>query len=244
MHEQRANGQVPGVPLRTHAPRQLTTNQQALPQRQISQAIRTKASQQTPRWGETEEALDEIEDDPHYYPARRASSALRYTDQQGNPVLQDGKRRYVLHQQKPPRPVSKLFFVGFGMLVMVGLFVSLSAVGNWVAGVQANATYGYPRTWQTDVNVGHESGKSHFLFENLDGHVFFEEIPEGTDFRHEIVYPVTTLFGPDVASIPVTASFQDVNHDGKLDIILHIGSTNIVYLNTGTGFKPAQEAGG
>lgn len=226
--EQAANERIPA---RAHAPRQTTT----------SQYVRSIASQQTQRWADTDEALDGIEDNPHFYPARRSSSAIRYIDKQGNPVLQAGKKRYVLHQEKPKKNVHGLFLIGVGMLLMIGLGVGFSAFGKWWNTHQLYAAYGFPRTWQTDVNVGHEQGKSHFLFENLGGHVFFEEIPEGNDFKHAVVYPVTSLFGPDAANTPVTATFEDVNHDGRLDIILHVGNdTNIVYLNTGNGFKPAQ----
>ncbi len=130
--------------------------------------------------------------------------------------------------------------MGMGMLTMLLLFVGSSWLLSSCQASQVNATYGFPRTWQTDQNVGHGKGASHFLFENLDGHVFFEEIPQGTDFKHAVVYPVTVLFGPDAAEVPVTATFADVNQDGRLDILIHIGEQTIVYLNTGTGFQPEQ----
>jgi hypothetical protein len=227
MHEQRANGRVP---LRAHANRQTTTSQQAVQPRYAKAMV----DQQTHQWE------DDLEDDPAYYPARRPSSAVRYTDAHGRPVLQNGKRRYVLGSGKPPRKRSWLFSLGLGMLMMILLVVG----GNWLtSSVQAwhlSATYGFPPTWQTDEDVGHEQGKSHFLFENLNGHIFFEEIPEGDDFKHAVLYSVTVLYGPDAAQVPVTATFADVNHDGKLDILIHLGDQTIVYLNTGTGFQPAQ----
>jgi hypothetical protein len=30
------------------------------------------------------------------------------------------------------------------------------------------------------------------------------------------------LFGPNAAQVPVTATFADVNRDGRLDILIHI----------------------
>ncbi len=155
-------------------------------------------------------------------------------------MVQSGKRRYVFASGTPPKRRHWFFPVGLGMLVMLVLFVGGSWLLSSCQAYQVNAAYGFPRTWQTDQNVGHERGASHFLFENLDGHIFFEEIPEGNDFKHAIVYSVTVLFGPDAASTPVTATFADVNHDGKLDILIHIGDQTIVYLNTGTGFRPEQ----
>lgn len=40
--------------------------------------------------------------------------------------------------------------------------------------------------------------------------------------------------------MPVTLSFADVNHDGKLDMLVRIGAGNaytVVLLNDGTQFK-------
>ena len=39
---------------------------------------------------------------------------------------------------------------------------------------------------------------------------------------------------------PVTLEFYDVNGDGKVDMIVHVGDQKIVYLNDGTQFKPQQ----
>lgn len=245
MHEQRANGQVPGVPLRAHAIRHPTTTSQPAvlpaphsaraPQRDTSQYVRTMTSQ-PPLW------QAESEEDAIDSPGRRPSSAVRYTDTRGRAVVQQGSRRYVLGTGTPPshRKRSWLLPVGVGMLVMLVLMVGGSWLVSAIEAWQESATYGFPRVFQTDENVGHEQGKSHFLFENLNGHIFFEEIPEGDDFKHAVLYTVTVLYGPDAAQVPVTATFADVNHDGKLDILIHLGEQTIVYLNTGTGFKPAQ----
>lgn len=41
----------------------------------------------------------------------------------------------------------------------------------------------------------------------------------------------------DKQNWPVTATFQDVNGDGRVDILIHIQDQTIIYLNDGTGFK-------
>ncbi len=147
-----------------------------------------------------------------------------------------------MHQEKPNRKGHGLFLIGVGMLVMIGLFVG----GNWAISAwqehQLDATYSFPRFWQTDqvLGIDHDNAShpSHLIFQNLNGHVVFIVIPAG-DISQARIYSVTTLFGPDASSTPVTASFQDLGHTGKLDILIHIGNQTIVYLNTGNGFKPA-----
>ncbi len=224
--------QFHSIPLRTRRPVQAVQQ----PNPPTTGASRAHiASQKTQQWRDTEEE----EDNPQYYPARVPNSALRYTDTQGNPVLQQGNKRYIIHNSKPQRKGHGLFLIGVGMLVMIALFVGGNGIVSAWNTHQLDSQYGFPRTFQVDVNVGHETGKSHFQFENLAGHIFFEEIPEGTDFKHAIVYPVTVLYGSNAANTPVTATFADVNHDGKTDVLIHIGDeTTIIFLNTGNGFKP------
>ncbi len=40
--------------------------------------------------------------------------------------------------------------------------------------------------------------------------------------------------------VPVTLSFQDVNGDHRPDMILHFQGTQVVFINDGSGFRPAQ----
>jgi len=56
--------------------------------------------------------------------------------------------------------------------------------------------------------------------------------------HHARIYSGPTLFSDNGDSIPVTLEFSDVNGDGKIDMIVHIGDQKIVYLNDGTQFKP------
>ncbi len=264
MNQQGPRRTFHSIPLRTKRPAApATTSQPVLQQRPPNPAMTSAsiqariarqhdkehiASRQTQRWADTGSADVEEEDEEEMTsPAQMMRSqvprsAIRYTDTHGRSVLQSGNRRYVFAPgpQPPPKRRPRLFSVGLGMLVMLVFFVGGSWLLSSCQASQANATYGFPRTWQTDQNVGHGKGASHFLFENLDGHVFFEEIPQGSDFKHAVLYSVTVLFGPDAAQVAVTATFADVNHDDRLDILIHLGNQTIVYLNTGTGFKPEQ----
>lgn len=169
------------------------------------------------------------------------TSAIRYTDSQGRQVIQQGKHRLVVQRTpKQKRRFSRVVFVGIGMLAMLFFWLVFQAIA---AGIQAHtldAQYGYPRFWQTDQVLGldHDSPgrKSHLVFQNVNGHVFFLVLPAG-DVSKALLYNVATLYGEDAANWPVTATFDDVNHDGKIDIIVTIDDQHVVFLNTGTGFK-------
>ena len=133
-----------------------------------------------------------------------------------------------------------LIAVIVGMLVMAVLVLALSAFGSWWRIHQDDATYGRPRTFQTDAVVGHSdsaSNPSHFIFLNLNRHVEIIELPGG-DATHARIYNGPTLFGDGQDLTPVTAEFRDVNGDGKLDIIVHIQDQRLVFINDGTQFRP------
>lgn len=134
-----------------------------------------------------------------------------------------------------------LLYLGIGMLVMLVLWVGLQAVGSWWQRHLDDATYGYPRTWQTDAVVGHNNDSSanpsHFLFLNLNGHVEVIEIPAGDPTKMK-VYIGPTLFSDNADLIPITGEFKDVNGDGKPDMIIHIQDSRIVFINENGQFRP------
>ena len=134
------------------------------------------------------------------------------------------------------------------LLVLLGMIAMglLALLGSWAVASwqehQADAQYGYPRTWQTDEVVGHMDSLSHpthFLFLNLHGKVFIVELPGG-DPAHARIYSGPTVFGPDSGKVPVTGTFTDVNGDGKVDMEVHIQDQTIIFLNDGTQFKAQQ----
>ena len=182
-------------------------------------------------------------DDEGYDDTERRSptTALRWRDTQGNQVIQHGNRRIVIHDVPPPRRKPRLhwsLFLGTGMIAIVLFFAGLSDLSAWWANHQLDATYGMPRTYQTDAIVypGDSAGHpSHYIFLNLNGTVMIIELPHGGE-THARIYKGPTLFSDDAASIPVTGDFRKVN--GKEEMRVHIQDQVIVYINDGTQFKP------
>ena len=182
-------------------------------------------------------ATEDYPDDP----PRMPTSSVRWRDTSGNQVIQQGNRRIVIHNEPPPRKQRSILLpVGIGMVMMVLLFIGFTWLSNWWTNHQLDAQYGMPRTWQTDQVVGHSDSPghpTHFIFLNLNGHAQIIELPGG-DSAHARIYSGPQIFADDPASVPVTGEFKDVNGDGKIDMIVHIGDQRIVYLNDGTQFKP------
>lgn len=219
--------QFHSIPLRKSAPQRHTTIQTPLPNH--SYVARA--------------AVPTMPDDDQMYVTRATpTSAIRYTDPYGRDVRQQGRRRVVVkHVRARPR-VHWLFHASVGMLAMLALMVGgMWSIDVWNAH-QLDATYGFPRHYEVNQVVGHGDSAlhpSHFVFENLSGHVLFIEFPAG-DIAKAKIYAVSTLVGDDAANWPVTATFKDINGDGRIDLLVHIQDQTIVYLNDGTGFKLQQ----
>ena len=71
---------------------------------------------------------------------------------------------------------------------------------------------------------------------NLNRHVEVIEFPGG-DATNAKVYIGPVLVGPDQDLAPVTLTFKDVNHDGKLDMIVNIQDSHFIFLNAAGQFR-------
>jgi len=184
----------------------------------------------------------ELEDDDAYYTQRHPTSAVRLT-QPRQQVIQRGNKRIIIHNEPPPRRhIHWSFVLGLGMIFMLALWVLGSYGIAWWNNHQLDVAYGMPRTFQTDQVVGHADSAqhpTHFIAVNLDSKITIIEIPGGNN-QHARIYSGPSLFSDNGDSIPVTLEFYDMNGDGKIDMIVHVGDQKIVYLNDGTQFKPQQ----
>lgn len=136
-----------------------------------------------------------------------------------------------------------LVFVGLAMCIMILGWLALSAAGSWWQNTQDDWRYGRPRTFQIDQVVGHHDSAhnpSHFIAMNLNRHILVIEIPGG-DVSKSVLFSGPTLLGPDQDLTPVTLSFQDLNHDGKPDMIVNLQGSQFVYLNENGTFVPASQ---
>ncbi len=183
--------------------------------------------------------IEDVSDDD--YPQRVPSSAIRYTTTKGHQVIQKGNRRFVLHNEPPPkRRVHWTLILGIGMALMLGLYLGLTWVTNWWVNHQLDATYGMPRTYQVDAVVGHEDSvvnPSHFIFLNLNGHIEIIELPGGNASKGKI-YVGPTLFSDNASLVPVTGEFKNVG--GTEEMLVYIQDKTLIYVSDGTKFVPKQ----
>jgi hypothetical protein len=136
-----------------------------------------------------------------------------------------------------------LVFVGLALLIMIVGWIGLSALGTWWQTTRNDWLYGRPRTFQIDAVVGHHDSPqnpSHFIAMNLNRHIIIIEIPGG-DASKSVIYSGPTLVGPGEDLTPVTLTFEDINHDGKLDMIVNIQGSQLVFLNENGTFVPAAQ---
>ena len=187
--------------------------------------------------------FEEEDADDSYYETRLPTSARRYQTTEGTQVIQRGNKRLVIHPGPPPRPKRRphwLLISGLSMLFLMFLWTGVSYVGTWWTQSQLNATYEFPRVFQTDAVVypgDSADHPSHYLFLNLQGKVLIIELPHG-DSEKARIYKGPTLFSDNAASIPIIGEFRVVN--GKIEMLVHIQKQTIVYVNNGTQFIPQQ----
>src|SRR5579859_2636781 len=96
---------------------------------------------------------------------RRKSAQQPRDTEEGVPAARQKKRRSWVRRVHP------LAWLGIGMLVMIGLWQGLTALGSWWSLHNDDVTYGRPRTAQYDVVVGHDdspTNKTHIIALNLN----------------------------------------------------------------------------
>ncbi len=212
---------------------------------------------------------DELEEDDTYYQTRLPTSARRYprtpdVTRQGRVKVVEHSHQQPLRthrpdyqQLQPPhqsysdeneqllskqyRRFQPLFWMGvFGVFLILG-WIGLNFVTSWFQGVQNDWTYGKDRHFEINAVVGHgdsATDPSHFTAENNNGQIIVIELPGGNVNKAKI-YQIETIPG-NAANPPVKLSFQDLNGDGKPDMLIQIGEGSVVLyvtlFNNGTEF--------
>jgi hypothetical protein len=172
----------------------------------------------------------------HHQPPRRASAQAPTQERRAHAAKQ------TTAQRERPR-VHWLVPTGITMISMLVLYLAGNAVYAWGVNQYNDLHYGRPRTFQVDARVGHNDAQtpSHFLALNLNGQVLVIEFPGG-DATKAKVYIGPTL-PHDQSMDPVTLEFQDVNGDGKPDMIIVIAENvhiEVAFINDNGSFRPAQ----
>jgi hypothetical protein len=143
-------------------------------------------------------------------------------------------------QQAQQRPrVHWLVWAGLAMFIMLFGWVALTALGNWWQTTLDDWHYGRPRTFQTDQNVGHFNYASHFVALNLNGKIeVIETQPQNPNQQQSTHMYIVATLTTDQDLAPVTLRFEDLNGDGKLDMLVFVGNTlQIPLYNNGVSFQ-------
>lgn len=166
---------------------------------------------------------------------------MRVTTHQGPPPRQRASIQTAAYQQPEPtqagtRRLHWMVYVGIAMMCMIVGWIILTTLLQWWQVQQDNMRYGMPRTFQIDKDVKH-GGVSHFTVENLNGHILIYEV-RLTDVSKPHLYTGPVFSGAGTELQPATISFEDVNGDGYLDIVIAVGTGRYFLINDHSAFRP------
>jgi len=142
---------------------------------------------------------------------------------------------------RPRRPMPPLFYICLSMLIVVLFIMAYTTIPQLWQRHLDDVTYGNPRTYQTDANVGH-GGLSHFIVLNNHGTIEVIEIPANpSPLSQPHLYIITHFAGESADLLPTTVSFTDVN-GGKPTMVVTVytggNPTQYILFNNGTMFVP------
>ncbi len=150
-----------------------------------------------------------------------------------------GERRT---EELPSQAKHPLFYIGICLVILVVFLTVYTLIPPTLQKWSDDRTYGYPRTFQTDANVGH-GGMEHFIALNNHGTIEVLEIPNYPSATNQTrLYIIVRLTNQGADLVPATVSFPDINGDGKSDMQVTVldGSNPSVWVlfNNGTTFVP------
>ncbi len=151
-------------------------------------------------------------------------------------------RRERQTEQLPRQGKHPLFYIGICLIILVVFLTAYTLIPPALQKWSDDRTYGYPRTFQTDANVG-QGGMEHFIVLNNHGTIEVLEIPAYPSLTNQPhLYIIVRLSNQGADLVPATLSFPDVNGDGKPDMQVTVldGANPSVWIlfNNGTTFVP------
>lgn len=197
--------------------------------------ITTRTRYQAPVRSNSHVEVDEEDEQVSIRPPSR-TSARRYDLA---PYTQRGERRTEELHRPGKHP---MFYIGISLLTLWIFLMAYTYIPSALQKWSDDKTYGYPRTYQTDANVGH-GGTEHFIALNNHGTIEVLEIPNTPSQTNQPhLYIIVRLSSQGADLVPATVSFPDVNGDGKPDLQVTVldGSNPSVWIlfNNGTTFVP------
>jgi hypothetical protein len=135
-----------------------------------------------------------------------------------------------------------IFYIGIFLMILVVFLTAYTLIPPALQKWSDDRTYGFPRTFQTDANVGH-GGVEHFIALNNHGTIEVLEIPTNpSPMSQPRLYIIVRLSNQGADLVPATVSFPDVNGDGKPDLqvtVLNSANPSVwILFNNGTTFVP------
>lgn len=187
---------------------------------------------------------DDMLDDDSLFEKRKPSSARVYHRSRHAAGKLTEQPFVVRVETKPKGGFSSLDWKACALIGMAAMFIVI-VTGNmaitWFQSVRTDWQYGNPRTFQCDADVKHD-GISHFIVENLNGHIVIIEVL--TDHIDKTkIYDGPVLMGQGATTNAATIRFEDLNHDGLPDMLLTVDNALYVYLNNGNVFHAALQGG-
>ena len=184
----------------------------------------------------TDVDIDEEGEDVYTRPPTR-TSARRYDLA---PIRHGRGERQT--DELPSQGKHPLFYIGICLMILVVFLTAYTLIPPALQKWSDDRTYGFPRTYQTDANVGH-GGMEHFIALNTHGTIEVLEIPNDpgkTNQPH--LYIIMHLSGQGADLVPAPLSFPDVSQDGKPDmqVTVYDGTNPSIWIlfNNGTIFVP------
>jgi hypothetical protein len=141
-----------------------------------------------------------------------------------------------LIEEKPRTHWRRYFIVGM-LVVLAGITLWQMVVAPFLQGISDQWHYGDARVAVLYTNVGHQ-GSSTFMAFDDNGQVMVVEIPESAKVPAHI-YHLASVTGTGRGHAIITLRVQDVNADGKPDLIVHVEGMqpDMVLFNNGTSFS-------